>query len=104
MERQTGDSTIQLASGERYRLYLDESGDHVFRHLDKPGHRYLCLLGCWFRAADYREFQPKLEQFKQAHIPHNPDEPIILHREDIINQRRAFWRLRSPLSGLSLLD
>jgi hypothetical protein len=35
-----------------------------------------------------------LEHFKQEHIPHNPDEPIIIHREDIINRRRSFWRLR----------
>jgi hypothetical protein len=78
----------------RYRLYLDESGDHVFRHLDEPGHRYLCLLGCWFRGADYHVFHGRLERFKQTHIPHNPDEPVVLHREDIINRRRAFWRLR----------
>jgi len=29
---------------DRYRLYIDESGDHVFRHLDEESHRYLCLL------------------------------------------------------------
>lgn len=79
---------------ERFRLYIDESGDHVFNHLEEEGHRYLCLLGCWFRGRDYRLFHQELEAFKQRHIPHNPDEPIILHREDIINRRRAFWRLR----------
>ena len=79
---------------ERFRLYIDESGDHVFKHLNEEGHRYLCLLGCWFRGRDYRLFHQELEAFKQRHIPHNPDEPIILHREDIINRRRAFWCLR----------
>jgi len=79
---------------ERFRLYIDESGDHVFKHLEEEGHRYLCLLGCWFRGRDYRLFHQELQTFKQRHIPHNPDEPIILHREDIINRRRAFWRLR----------
>jgi hypothetical protein len=78
----------------RYRLYIDESGDHVFRDLEEAGHRYLCLLGCWFRGADYHVFHARLERFKQRHIPHNPDEPVVLHREDIINRRRAFWRLR----------
>jgi len=81
---------------ERYRLYIDESGDHVFRHLDKESHRYLCLLGCWFRAEDYRQFHQDLEAFKQRHVPHSPDEPVILHREDIINRRSSFWRLRDP--------
>ncbi len=81
---------------ERFRLYIDESGDHVFKHLEEEGHRYLCLLGCWFRGRDYRTFHQELEAFKQHHFPHNPDEPVILHREDIINRRRAFWRLRDP--------
>lgn len=81
---------------QRYRLYIDESGDHVFRQLDEESHRYLCVLGCWFRADHYRDFHRRLEAFKQAHIPHNPDEPLILHREDIANRRGPFWRLRDP--------
>jgi hypothetical protein len=80
--------------GERYRLYLDESGDHVYRRLQEERHRYLCLSGCWFRGDDYRALHAALEAFKQKHLPHNPDEPIVLHREDIVNRRRAFWRLR----------
>lgn len=79
---------------QRYRLYLDESGDHVFKHLEDPGHRYLCLLGCAFQGSAYRRFHTELEGFKRSHIPHSPDEPVILHREDIINRRKAFWRLR----------
>lgn len=86
----------QSAPNSRYRLYIDESGDHVFRHLEEQSHRYLCLLGCWFRTAEYRRFHESLEAFKQAHIPHSPDEPLILHREDIINRRGSFWRLRDP--------
>ena len=81
---------------ERYRLYVDESGDHVFKHLEEPSHRYLCLLGCWFRGREYEVFHEALRAFKQQHIPHHPDEPVILHREDIVNRRGCFWRLRDP--------
>jgi uncharacterized protein DUF3800 len=77
-----------------YRLYIDESGDHTFKEVDLPGRRYLCILGCWFRNDDYRVFHTALEEFKQKYLPHNPDEPLILHREDILRRRRAFWRLR----------
>lgn len=84
---------------QRYRLYIDESGDHVFRQLDEEAHRYLCILGCWFRADQYRDFHRQLEAFKQAHVPHNPDEPLILHREDIINRRGPFWRLRDSTAS-----
>jgi len=83
---------------ERYRLYIDESGDHVFHDeeaLRKPGHRYLTLVGCWFaQGTPYLAFHRALEDFKQKHIPHNPDEPVILHRKDIINRSGPFWRLR----------
>jgi len=79
---------------ERSRLYIDESGDHVFRHLDDPSHRYLCVLGSWFRGRDYGEFHSALQAFKQRHIPHSPDDPVVLHREDIVGRHRSFWRLR----------
>lgn len=90
------DSTTNLRDTpeERFRLYIDESGDHVFKHLDEPGHRYLSLLGCWFRGRDYQAFHIGLEEFKRKQIPHHPDDPVILHREDIINRRGCFWRLR----------
>jgi hypothetical protein len=85
-----------VAHEHRYRLYIDESGDHVFRHLEDPSHRYLCLLGCWFRNPDYAEFHDRLEEFKKTHVPHHPDEPPILHREDIVNRRGAFTHLQDP--------
>ena len=75
----------------RYRLYIDESGDHTYKNLEFVGRRYLALLGVGIETQYYRtEFQPKLESLKQLHFPHNPDEPIILHREDIYNRRRCF--------------
>ena len=79
---------------QRYRLYLDESGDHVFNKLDEPSHRYLCLIGCWFRNPDYLAFHEQLEAFKKRHIPHHPDDPPILHREDILNRRGHFTHLQ----------
>ena len=85
---------------QRYRLYLDESGDHVFHdeeRLAEPGHRYLALVGCWFAQGEmYLTFQRALEDLKQTHFPHSPDEPVILHRKDIINCSGPFWRLRDP--------
>jgi len=79
---------------DRYRLYLDESGDHVFRETEAHAHRYLCLLGCWFRNPDYLKFHEAIEGFKSAYLPHHPDDPVILHRDDMINARKAFKNLR----------
>ena len=92
----------------RYRLYLDESGDHVFHDeeaLRKPGHRYLALVGCLFaQGASYLAFHRALEDFKQKYIPHNPDEPVILHRKDIINRSGPFWRLRDEDTSKAFND
>jgi len=78
-------------------LYIDESGDHTYYKLEDPAKRYLGLTGIFIETEYYRiTFQPKMERFKQKHFPHNPDEPVILHREDIINRRGTFWRLRDP--------
>ncbi len=75
---------------DRYRLYVDESGDHVYRATNETAHRYLCLLGCWFQNPAYLQFHESIESLKQHHFHHHPDNPIILHREDIINRRRVF--------------
>ena len=88
----------------RYRLYLDESGDHVFNHLEHPSHRYLCLLGCWFDDTDYRVFHERLSAFKKQHIPHHPDEPPILHREEIVNRRGHFSHLEDPVKNQEFDD
>ena len=79
---------------DRYRLYLDESGDHVFRETEELAHRYLCLLGCWFRNPDYLKFHEVIEALKSEYLPHHPDDPVILHREDMVNARKAFKSLR----------
>ncbi len=80
---------------KRYRLYVDESGDHTYYESEDPAKRYLGLTGIFIESEYYRTtFQPEMERLKQKHFPHNPDEPIILHREDIINRRGSFWRLR----------
>ena len=78
----------------RYRLYIDESGDHVKRETGETGHRYLCLTGCFFENEEYKRFHRAIEDFKENHFPHSPDEPVILHRKDIINRKGPFWRLR----------
>jgi hypothetical protein len=82
---------------KRYRLYIDESGDHTYRDINDPAKRYLGLTGCFIEAEVYRtQFHPTLEDLKQTFFPHSPDEPIVLHRKDLINRRGPFWRLRDP--------
>jgi len=89
---------------DRYRLYLDESGDHVFRETADLAHRYLCLLGCWFRNPDYLKFHEAIEKLKSDHLPHHPDDPVILHREDMVNARKSFKNLRDDANRAKFDD
>jgi len=81
----------------RYRLYTDESGDHTYKLLDDPSHRYLALLGVWFRQHDhYTAFADDLERFKRGIFGPRPDKPVVLHRSDIINRKGPFGLLCQP--------
>ncbi len=107
--------------GKIYRLYIDESGDHAYGKKDlkslriksdggitslkiddypelkKEEKRYLGLTGCIVETEAYASsFYPKLEELKQKHFPHDPDDVVILHRKEIINKESHFWRLRDP--------
>ncbi len=81
----------------KYRLYTDESGDHTYKQLDHVRRRYLGLTGVAIEFDYYRnEFEPRFEALKQSHFPHDPDEPVILHREDIYWRRGPFGVLKDP--------
>lgn len=87
---------------KRYRLYVDESGDHTFKNLDDPAKRYLGLTGVMLDTEYYRtDFQPDLKALKQKHFPHNPDEPVVLHRRDMVDRKGPFWRLRDDAKRIA---
>jgi hypothetical protein len=48
----------------RYRLYIDESGDHSYNLLEDPSHGYLAPLGVWFR--QYSGRYSKLHHYRGA--------------------------------------
>lgn len=82
---------------QRYRLYIDESGDHTYNLLDDPSHRFLALLGVWFRQADaYVAFADHMEEFKRGIFGPRPDKPVVLHRSAIVNRKGAFGVLCDP--------
>jgi hypothetical protein len=40
------------------------------------------------------EFHEALESLKTKYLPHHPDDPVVLHRSDMISARKAFKNLR----------
>jgi hypothetical protein len=81
------------AQKRRYRLYVDESGDHTYNPLaaDQWDKRHLCLFGCAIDLDHYqRQCRPAFHEFKARHFGSDPDDPVILHREDIRARRGPF--------------
>jgi len=74
-----------------YRMYLDESGNHVFSSSDAVDKRYLCILGLIISEEEIQtKLIPYIRELKDI-IRKDPDEVIILHREEIANRRGAVY-------------
>jgi len=79
-----------------HTIYVDESGDHLYKNLDEISCRYLTMLGCIFNAKqDYFDMNDRMLEIKQKFWPsQHPDRPVIFHREDILRKRPPFHILR----------
>ncbi len=80
---------------KKYRIYIDEVGNNDLESSENPNHRYLSLTGLIFEL-DYVKnvVGPRLENLKQKYFPYHPDEPIILHRKELVNKKHPFSVLR----------
>lgn len=87
-------STGNAPKKRRYRLYLDESGDHVYKNLDDPNSRFMALVGVWAeQSVHYAEFEQRLRAFKES-IFGDRAPSVVFHRKDIVNKRGTFSILR----------
>lgn len=78
-----------------WRLYIDESGDHTYKHLDNLDTRYLGLTGVLIRTEFYdKHVQPDLEVLKRKFFRYDPDNPPILVRSAIKHRKRWFYVLQ----------
>ena len=76
---------------EKYRLYIDETGNSDLGSSADINHRYLSLTGVIFKLSDIEaHVHSDLEQLKIDFFGSHPDEPIILHRKELVNKRPPF--------------
>ena len=70
----------------KYRLYIDEVGDTGLKLVNDPEHRFLSLTGV-IAESDYvrRRIHPELEDIKTRYFDSHPDEPVVLHRKELVN-------------------
>lgn len=90
-----------VMSGNLERLYIDESGTHDYHDFTQskyqdPAKRFLALLGVAIERSCYQGVSDRLEQIKRQRLKQDPDNPIVFHRSDIVNKRKAFSVLRDP--------
>ena len=79
----------------KHRLYIDESGDHTYKHIDNLDTRYLGLTGVLILKEPYdKQIQPGLEALKRQFFKYDPDNPPILVRSDIKHRKRWFYVLQ----------
>lgn len=79
----------------KYRLYIDESGDHTYKHLDDTNTRYLGITGVLIEKDFYSEHaRPELESLKRRCFRYDPDAPPILVRSLIKHRKQWFYVLQ----------
>lgn len=81
----------------KYRLYIDETGNSDLGSSADINHRYLSLTGVAFKLSDIEtHVHSDIERLKIDFFGSHPDEPIILHRKELINRRPPFSALIDP--------
>jgi len=74
-----------------YRLYVDEVGTDDLIHLEKDRHRYLSLTGVAMRIDHARDYLvPALNSIKSSVFGHDPDDPIVFHRKEIMGLKGPY--------------
>jgi len=81
----------------KYRMYVDEVGNPDLCSSGDARHRYLSLTGVVIELGHVRDVVfPALEDLKRRYFASHPDEPVILHRKELVNAKGPFGGLSDP--------
>jgi hypothetical protein len=81
----------------KYRLYVDEVGNSDVGASQDPNHRYLSLTGIILELGYVDAvLHPRLEAMKRRFFGSHADDPVVLHRKDLIQKKPPFEALRDP--------
>jgi len=82
----------------KYRLYIEEVGSSDLNASADPNHRYLSLTGVIFELDYVRSVLfPAIEEFKARYFASHPDDPVIMHRKELVNKKPPFAELNDPV-------
>jgi len=79
---------------KKYRLYVDEVGNSGLGSFSEPNDCYLSLTGV-ILDLEYTSTTvfPTIEGLKRDYFESHPDEPVILHRKELVNKKYPFHNL-----------
>jgi hypothetical protein len=78
-------------------MYVDEVGNPDVGNSDNPNHRFLSLTGVII-SLDYVKnvLNPEIEAMKVKYFSAHPDDPVILHRKELLSGKPPFHSLKDP--------
>ncbi len=81
----------------KFRMYVDEVGNPDLEGSDDPNHRFLSLTGVIIGLEQVEQVvHPQMEALKRRFFRSHPDEPVILHRKELVSANHPFESLRDP--------
>ncbi len=88
-------SIESVSAVTKYRLYIDETGNADLKNVDNQNQRFLSLTGVIISLSYIAEkMYPEMETLKSRYFESHPDEPVVLHRKELVNQKPPFQSLR----------
>jgi hypothetical protein len=80
----------------KFRIYIDEVGNPDISSSEDHNHRFLSLTGVIIDL-DHAEnvVHPQMEDLKKRYFHSHPDDPVILHRKEILNAKPPFESLKN---------
>jgi len=79
----------------KHRMYVDEVGNPDLESSDNPNHRFLSLTGVIIKLDHVKDvLHPEMEALKTKHFGSHPDDPVILHRKELVNAKPPFHSLK----------
>lgn len=78
-------------------MYIDEVGNPDLGNSDNPNHRFLSLTGVAIDLDYVKDvLHPEIEDLKRKYFGAHPDEPVILHRKEMLSGKPPFHALIDP--------
>lgn len=81
----------------KHRLYVDEVGSSGTKGNIHPNERFLSLTGVIIDLSYVNTIIfPQLEELKRKYFGSHADNPVVLHRKELVNQKYPFNALKDP--------